>query len=36
MLEALVESEKIIQEIKESNRTGYNNMETLISSLNED
>jgi len=36
MLEALVESEKIIQEIKERKRTGYNNMETLISSLNED
>ena len=36
MLHALEESEKIIKEIREGRRTGYNNMSDLISSLEEE
>ena len=36
MLHALEESDKIIKEIKEGRRKGYNNMSDLINSLDED
>ena len=36
MLHALEESEKIIKEIREGRRTGYDNMSDLISSLDEE
>ena len=36
LLEALKESEIIMQEIKEGKRKGYSNMDDLIKALNED
>ena len=36
LFDALIEGEKILQEIKEGKRKGYNNMEDLINALKED
>ena len=36
LLESLEEGEKIIKEIKEGKRTGYNNIKDLITALNEE
>lgn len=36
LLEALLEGEKISKELKEGKRKGYNNINDLIDSLNED
>lgn len=36
LLQSLKEGEKIIEEIRQGKREGYNNMEELINALNED